>query len=185
MSIHWPEFGPQLHAFARILVQNPDIFRFWLFDLPVSVLGQGNIITWPNRVCHPTPGWPLEPCIPDNLLRAIEIASVSYGAGSIEPTWDAIWDVATGARPVNWRPDSKRWVVLISDEGGQSQHHRNEESLAAALADLDPPINLIVVTEENAVDSFDDLPMGLGGIVDIEDDGIQSELVTRIVPTCL
>jgi hypothetical protein len=27
--------------------------------------------------------------------------------------------------------------------------------------------------------------MGLGGIVDIEDDGIQSELVTRIVPTCL
>lgn len=42
--------------------------------------------------------------------------------GGAEPSWDALWEVVTGAIPLAWTRGRARIIVLFTDEQGQSYH---------------------------------------------------------------
>jgi hypothetical protein len=108
-------------------------------------------------------------------LSTFEIALDNIGGGGgIEPQWDAIYEVATGERPLSWREDSVHIFILFTDEEGQSRRlargvgpDLDESDMCASLTHGEA---LVVVTPRRIQVDFDecafgvlDIPMGIPG----------------------
>ena len=76
-------------------------------------------------------------------------------SGSLEPSWDAVYEAASGELGVSWRPGSIRIIILFTDEEGQSVRSPviREAEMCASL--INGETFIAVVPDEHRED-FDD-----------------------------
>lgn len=77
-----------------------------------------------------------------------------------EPSWDALWEVATGVIPLSWTSGRSRIIILFTDEEGQSYHRDRGVGPNITPADICSSLMMgeaiFTLTEPRYYDYFDD-----------------------------
>lgn len=144
MLSHYPKVANAAQLFASSFSGNPD-FNFAIVGVP-----------------HPAgqdPGIILD--FSDAALFQAELSILSTVSTGYEPSWDATYEVCNHTLGLSWTPGSKRYVVLFTDETGQSFDGLTE--LDAANACSSKNVVFYGFVESLFWDSFDEISLSTGG----------------------
>ena len=115
MVTYYSDVANASQLFANAFAGNSD-FRFALVGIP-----------FPSGY---DPGVILD--LSDAATFQMELASLTTLSSSHEPSWDATYEVCSELLSLNWQEGAKRYVVLFTDEEGQSYDGITESDAAAA-----------------------------------------------------
>lgn len=143
-----------------LLEHADDAYRFAIVDVPGEVDGE----------------YALRLDLSDALTAMRAVCPYDLGSGGAEPTYDALYDAATGRIPISWRPGSTRAHILLTDEVWISPRGTDESETAEAFAESGDYFFAIAVGVAYA---YDEIAQASGGEVfsDIRDALRLSELV--------
>lgn len=146
MGVHYPSVAQAAQLFANAFATNTD-FRFALVGIP-----------------HPSgqePGIILD--FTDAVTFQATLATLSTNGGGWEPSWDGPHEACNETLGLNWdgASDTRRYVVLFTDEQGQSWDGLSEMDVATTCYDNDVTFyGFIKYTHWN---DFDDIAGMTGG----------------------
>ena len=108
----------------------------------------------------------------DEIINEISTVQTS-GLGN-EPSWDTIYDVATGETELSWREDSRKVQVIFTDEWGQSFKNPKLNEFQVATAAQLAGHKVFAFIELNHTSDFDDICYPTGGdIYNLNDPAFQ------------
>ncbi len=144
MGSYYASVANAAQLFADAFAGNPD-FRFALVGIP-----------------HPSgqdPGIILD--FTDAVTFQMELAVLSTTGGGHEPSWDGPYLACEGTLGLSWNYDTRKYVVLFTDETGQSYDGLSEMDAANMCFDND--ITFYGFVKSMFWSSFDDIASMTGG----------------------
>jgi hypothetical protein len=144
MGSYYPSVSSAAQLFATAFTGNPD-FRFAIVGIPYP---SGN-----------NPGIILD--FSDASTFQAELSLLSANGGGQEPSWDAAYESCNETLLLSWDTDSRRYVVLFTDETGQSYDGRSESDAALSCSDND--VTFYGFVKYSFWPSFDDIASSTGG----------------------
>lgn len=155
-------------------------FHYWLYDLPG--VPRSNVAE-PNTVCHPDLTRPLTSCDVPTFRSALRRLAATHGGN--EPSYDILYDLATGIEEIDWTPGAARIVVFFGDEEGQSFLNRTEREVMDAIRAAG--IIFYGFVAPHYVWDYDDIARGSGGqTFDVASDALDlvDAFDTVLTPRC-
>ena len=144
MLSQYPKVANAAQLFASSFAGNPD-FRFAIVGIP-----------YPAGV---DPGVVLD--FSDAALFQAELSLLSTVSAGSEPSWDAPHEICDYRMGLDWTPGSKRYIVLFTDETGQSFDGRSEADVASMCSASD--IVFYGFIKYSFWESFDEIASLTGG----------------------
>jgi hypothetical protein len=93
------------------------------------------------------------------------LSGISANNGGSEPSYDVLYDIATDAISIGWRDGASKYIVLFSDEYGQSFAAPPVTEIDAAEELADSGIVTWVFTSPTAIYSYTSIAAETGGTV--------------------
>lgn len=93
----------------------------------------------------------------------IELSLLSTTGVSFEPSWDAAYEVCNESLPLDWNSDSKKYIILFTDEMGQSYNGIEEEDVATACFNGNYVFYAFIYHSYSGF--FDDIAIETGGTI--------------------
>ena len=144
MGTYYPSVATASQLFATAFTGNPD-FRFAIVGVPYpSGTSAGVILDFA-----------------DASTFQGELSLLSANGGGQEPSWDATYESCNETLPLSWDTDSRRYVVMFTDETGQSYDGRSESDAALSCSDND--VTFYGFIKSSFWHSFDDIASATGG----------------------
>lgn len=144
MLSQYPKVANAAQLFASTFAGNPD-FRFSIIGVPYPAgLEAGVVLDFS-----------------DAALFQAELSILSTVSTGSEPSWDAAFEICDYRLGLDWAPGSKRYIVLFTDETGQSFDGRSEVDAADMCSSSD--IVFYGFIKHSFWDSFDEIADSTGG----------------------
>ena len=144
MASYYPSVASAAQLFANAFTGNPD-FRFAIVGVPYPSGQNAGIIL----------------DFSDAATFQLELASLSTIGSGHEPSWDATYESCNEMLPLSWSSDAKRYVVLFTDETGQSYDGLSEADAADSCLVND--VTFYGFINYSFWTSFDDIASSTGG----------------------
>lgn len=144
MASYYPSVASAAQLFANAFTGNPD-FRFAIVGVPYPSGQNAGIIL----------------DFSDAATFQLELASLSTIGSGHEPSWDATYESCNEMLPLSWSSDAKRYVVLFTDETGQSYDGLSEADAADSCLAND--VTFYGFINYSFWTSFDDIASATGG----------------------
>lgn len=144
MGSYYPSVADASQLFATAFTGNPD-FRFAIVGVPYPSGTDAGIIL----------------DFSDASTFQGELSLLSANGGGQEPSWDATYESCNEALPLSWDADSKRYVVLFTDETGQSYDGLSEADAAMSCSGND--VTFYGFIKSSFWSSFDDIAIATSG----------------------
>ena len=146
MGAYYPSVATASQLFATAFTGNPD-FRFAIVGVPYPSGNNAGIIL----------------DFADASTFQGELSLLSANGGGQEPSWDATYESCNETLPLSWDTDSRRYVVMFTDETGQSYDGLSESD--AATACLDNDVTFYGFIKSSFWTAFDDIASATGGSI--------------------
>ncbi len=144
MGSYYPNVAHAAQLFANAFTGNPD-FRFAIVGIPYPSGRDAGIVL----------------DFSDAATFQMELATLTTIGSGHEPSWDATAESCNESLPLNWSVDSRRYVVLFTDEEGQSYDGLTEFDAENACVDND--VTFYGFVDFSFFTSFDDIASSTGG----------------------
>tara|TARA_X000000950_G_scaffold200081_3_gene240898 strand:- start:148 stop:1182 length:1035 start_codon:yes stop_codon:yes gene_type:complete len=144
MGTYYASVANAAQLFANAFTGNPD-FRFAIVGVP-----------YPNGT---DAGIVLD--FTDAATFQAELAILSTISAGSEPSWDATYEVCNESLGLNWSSDARRYVVLFTDETGQSFDGLTEMDAANSCVNGDTTFYGFIKYPHS--EAFDDIAAMTGG----------------------
>ena len=166
MSVYMSEIKSVLRTASNL---DNNFYKVWLLDLPLTFEEDYG----PNVECHGlNPNYPLLPCTPNDLSFAAQ--EIDAARGSVELSYDILYDIATNRIQFNWTENAIKYVLLFSDEPGQTATDLTE----LEVANLYTEINFIGFVQQR--EDFDDI----GSVFQLENVDLNKQFKEDVVYAC-
>lgn len=120
MNTYYPSVANAAQLFATAFTGNPD-FRFAIVGVPFPTGTDAGIVL----------------DFTDAATFQTELSLLSTISAGQEPSWDATYETCNESLGLAWGTDARRYVVLFTDETGQSFDGRSESDAATSCFDND------------------------------------------------
>lgn len=146
MASYYASVSQAAQLFSLNFSGDPDM-RFALVGLP-----------------HPSNGYPgvlLD--FTDAASFQMYLTTLSTNSSSQEPSWDGPYRACQESLGLSWQPSSRRYVVVFTDEGGQSFEGKTESDVSSMCVAADATFYAFIKPEHFG--DFDDIATATGGNV--------------------
>ena len=144
MGSYYPSVANAAQLFANAFTGDPN-FRFAIVGVPYPSGQDAGVVL----------------DFTDASSFQLELATLSTIGSGHEPSWDATYESCNETLSLSWNLDAKRYVVLFTDETGQTYDGLSE--LEAANACLDNDVTFYGFIKYSFWSSFDDISGLTGG----------------------
>ena len=144
MGSYYPSVANAAQLFATAFTGNPD-FRFAIVGVPYPSGSDAGIVL----------------DFTDAATFQAELSILSTISAGQEPSYDATYESCNETMGLSWNPSAKRYVVLFTDEDGQSYDGISEMDAANACFDND--VTFYGFVDFNHWSDFDQISSMTGG----------------------
>lgn len=144
MGSYYPSVASAAQLFANAFTGNPD-FRFAIVGIPYPSGTDAGIVL----------------DFSDASTFQLELATLSTIGSGHEPSWDATYEACNESLPLSWTSGAKRYVVLFTDETGQSYDGLSEADAASSCLSND--VTFYGFINFSFWTAFDDISSSTGG----------------------